>query len=196
MSLYIAETFILEEPQICSLHTINNYWKEMEVTWNDAMKDTPWEMYPASHNDDTFALKNGGDIDIDPVDTPLSKGVNEWQEYDVTSAIKDFIENPENNNGFMIRSSSEQQPHIYFSSEHEDKSKRPKLTFKISTPIKKQTTNKKTGINIRSLNNAVEITTPFKNSYSIKIFSLNGKKVVNFRNNKRKKLQLVIKLFV
>lgn len=195
LSLYIAETFITEEATLCSLHTIDKEWKEMEVTWNDAMTDTPWKMQPATHNDDSFALVHGGDIEIDPIDSPLSNGVDEWQEFNITSAIKDFIENPENNNGFMIRNSSEQQPHIYFSSEYEDINKRPKLTFKISTPITNLYIKNKTGINIRSINNFVEITTPFKNSYCIEIFSLNGKKVVNLSINKKKKAIIRIDAF-
>lgn len=159
----------------------------MEVTWNNAMKDSPWEMYPASHNDDTFALMNGGDIEIDPVDAPLSKTADEWQEFNVTSAIKDFIENPENNNGFTIRSSAEQCPHSYFSSDQEDKSKRPKLTFRTSTPITNILIGNSTnGIFIKTINKDLEVSVPFKNPYDIKIFSLNGKKVVNLTNNTKK----------
>lgn len=196
LSLYIAETFIIEGATLCSLHTIDKEWKEMEVTWNDAMKDIPWKMYPASHNDDSFSVEMAGDMEIDPIASPLSKNVNEWQVYDVTSSIKDYVENPENNNGFMIRNSSEQQPHIYFSSEYEDISKRPKLTFSTTTPITNTFTKKTNGgISVKPLNRDFEITVPFNNSYDIKIFSLNGKKVVNLTNKTEKKMILKNDLF-
>lgn len=114
---------------VCSLHTINIEWNEAEVTWLQADSNTSWLMVPQTMNDDTFALKSAGDIDIDPIATTMSDTVGFWQHWNVTETIKRFIENPDTNHGLMVRTSAELQPHYYYSSEHDSVELRPKLTF-------------------------------------------------------------------
>lgn len=117
----------IKPPAICSLHTLDYEWEEMEVCWNNASANQPWRMFAQTGNDDTFALEDAGDMDIDPVATTLSDTVGFWQKWNITEIIKYYLENPSENHGFMIRSSGDLQPHYFYSSNHDSIEIRPKL---------------------------------------------------------------------
>lgn len=165
---------------LCSLHTVDYEWNEMEVNWNQARDDQPWKMIPQTGNDDTFALESAGDMDIDPVSTTMSDTVGFWQHWNITEIIKTFIENPSENHGFMIRTSAELQPHYYYSSNHDSIEVRPKLTFYMNGVSIKSYNNNRIGKMITKVSlNKNNLSIKFKDDYtrSVRLFNVNGRAI-------------------
>ncbi len=93
------------------MHIITTEWEEDEVTWR-----TPWD-------------DDGGDFINNPLDENNNSDVQTWEDYDVTSAVEDFIDDPSSNYGFLIKHTAETVGVKFISSENSDQEKRPKLTL-------------------------------------------------------------------
>lgn len=178
----------IEEPAVCSLHTIDYDWEEMEVCWNFASNEQTWYMTAQTGNDDTFALEDAGDMDIDPVATTLSVETGEWQSWNVTDIIKFYIENPEENHGFMIRSSGDLQPHYFYSSDHDSVEIRPRLLVYTNGAIAnkyKILGNNNFKHNIQIKNSDLLFTFQNNTQREIQVFDIKGKMLEQiFDNNK------------
>lgn len=126
--LYVAHSWV-EGEAICTLHTIDVPWVENEVCWDIPAIGKEWKHYPVTSHDDSFNLMKGGDIGFEPIATSKMVATDQWQATKITETMKEYLHAPEKNNGVMIRSGAELQPHEFFSSEAEDSSLRPKLVF-------------------------------------------------------------------
>lgn len=103
-----------------TFHRLVRAWDESAVTWTKATAGANW-------------TKPGGDYSPTPVGAPglLSNNGTQggWEEYDVTSAIQTFVEDPSQNHGLLlIITTGSRNYHKYHSSEYSDVSLRPKLT--------------------------------------------------------------------
>lgn len=103
-----------------SVHRISRAWDESSVTWQKATTGTSWALA-------------GGDYVQTPIVTTgyLNSGV---ESFVVTTAIQEFVGNPLNNNGLLLRVSvSKIQKHGIRSSEYATVSMRPRLLVTTSS---------------------------------------------------------------
>lgn len=102
----------------------------------------PWDTYATWFKASSSSNWNskGGDFSMPALDTfHYKKGVNGWQRYDVTSAVNEFLKDPQSNHGFILAAyggndtqsdPSRNQNSLYHSSEYSTMiSNRPKLTL-------------------------------------------------------------------
>ena len=96
-----------------SVFRLTKDWSESSVKWN-----TPWST-------------NGGDFSTPALASSNNSSYNVWEDYDVTSAVKDMIENSGNNYGFIFKfdSMTPKKGVSIWSSESSQEDKRPKLTI-------------------------------------------------------------------
>ncbi len=98
------------------LYKLTSCWIDTLVTWR-----SPWE-------------KNGGDfVEFALIDSNDNSEVQVWENFDVTSTVKSHALCPAENFGFIIKFRRRSRCNVnYYSSEHSDQEKRPKLavTFK------------------------------------------------------------------
>jgi hypothetical protein len=95
------------------VHRITKDWGISSITWK-----APWD-------------SGGGDYDpiIEASNTNDQKG--KWEDFDVTDLVKEFIDNPSGNYGFIVKFLDDPLidfGSVSYSSEYSDISKRPKLT--------------------------------------------------------------------
>lgn len=126
------------EPMECSLFTLTKSWNVDEVTWSNADANTKWENTDLNtvSNINPNGVVGGGDYSRDNYTTTMTVDTNQWQNYDVTQAMKDIIENNIPYYGFLVKPYLECKGRYYNSSENNAIEKRPKLeiTYK-STDI-------------------------------------------------------------
>lgn len=113
---------------------------------------------------------------------------NVWEDYDVTETIQKFINGELENYGFCMGYRLDDFGCYYFSSEHADTQKRPKLTIEYNpTDIQKNFSYSKSTISFQSLNNSIKIDFN-ENYYSIKILNAMGNTIKSFENKKSIKI--------
>jgi hypothetical protein len=127
-----------------SLYKINAAWQEGTITWSNK---------PAIASS---ALTSAG-----------SSAINAWEDFTVTSAIKDVVENNAANNGFMIQFTSYNYGVIFRSSEYATASERPKLVITYEDDSSPLVTVKTPGGDIFQVGEDVEITWDAENTRSI-----------------------------
>ena len=102
-----------------SIFKVTRAWSEEEADWNNASYGQQWS-------------KEGGDYSSQAVAKvtawPRSNGKT-WMPFDVLDAVQEFVENPEENFGFMIVNTRKTQEVDFYSSEYTNKEQRPKLTI-------------------------------------------------------------------
>ena len=103
------------------IYRVSKDWSTAPVNWS-----SPW-------------TESGGDYNKEILDTvkEVKKGV--WETFDVSGTVKDFIDNPSSNFGFIafppmssLRENDNRADNhgcVAYSSEYADKDKRPKLTI-------------------------------------------------------------------
>ncbi len=112
-----------------------------------------------------------------------SSSENSWEEFDVSKAIKEFIDNSAENHGFMIKIPFNQSTHeknlVYVSSEASDATKRPKLTieYKEPTPIVQSKTIGTNGIQMKITDGHIALSIPLKDHYAVSVTNALGKTV-------------------
>ena len=159
------------------LYRITKEWKADEVTW--LMPKAGNKMW--NPGEDT--LEQGGAYTTDnSAETDYAEPEN-WEEYDITVMLKYFIDNPNENFGFILISDEEMNntQRAYASSDFtDDISQRPKLTIETETAItyfpQKGLKNK---INLKITNSAISFSLPFNNSL-VTVSNAKGQKVVSF----------------
>jgi hypothetical protein len=105
------------------LYRISRNWSEATATWKNASEGTLWnnpggDYLSTQISSATFARASG----------------KSWIQYNVLSAVRDFVINPASNYGFLIRNSTGSQEIIIASSENSTKTRGPKLTVTYETP--------------------------------------------------------------
>ena len=102
---------------ITNVHAVSREWNETEVTWNKATDSDWWDGAGGDYNSDVEAS------------FPFtSNAVGTWQDFDVTSLVQDFVDNPGSNYGFFLYMNSVMVAIEYTSSESNNTDERPKLT--------------------------------------------------------------------
>ncbi len=99
-----------------SVYRITDSWSQSNITWNSK---------PSSNNT--------------VLDSSINTSINIWEDFNVTSAIKDMVENGGDNNGFLIKFPLELKYSYLgariWSSEYSTANLRPKLTISYSTEV-------------------------------------------------------------
>lgn len=106
-----------------TIHKVTKAWDEMRATWR-----IPWQT-------------SGGDFIANPLDENNSASVRAWEDYDVTSAVQEFMNNPSQNHGFLLKHARKGSGVKFISSENTNQANRPKLTlyYEIDTEAPKIT---------------------------------------------------------
>jgi hypothetical protein len=118
-----------------SLYKITGTWEEGAIKWSNK---------PAQSSS---ALATAG-----------NSSINVWEKFDVTSAIKDVVENNAANNGFMIQFSTYNYGVSFRSSEYTTAAQRPKLVVTYEDNTAPTVTVKTPGGDIFNPGDDVEIT--------------------------------------
>lgn len=200
LELKIAEAGIYVPQNRCILYPLTKPWKENEVTFNSADKDTPWE-----YSFTSFAGKSvigGGNIDTAFRVTSSEHTIKDtWVAFDVTEIIKETLNKPEKFHGFLVAeglvfegmqagkdhgydtAGSFNNMRFYYSSEYETVENRPKLTLEFegdaiiqSNYLALQTFSAIRGSNYLRIENNSE------NNYSVDLFEIKGRIVQNIEN--------------
>ena len=102
-------------------------WQELEATWNDYSSSNSWS-------------SSGGDFNATATDTVNfnSSSLDSWIKFNVTYDTQNFIENPSNNYGWLIKDADDSISKIrryYYSSNYGvDTSKRPQMSINYTLP--------------------------------------------------------------
>ena len=140
------------------------------TTWEYSKKDSKWSTAGGEYNTTPMVL-----VEYTPI--PL-----DWEDYDVTSFIKEYVTNPEKNCGFIIiadpASSGMNMARYYISSENEDdKENRPKLSIEYATditiPFTQKTTSNVIGHSLGK--NSLSLSFPGSVKYRLSITDTKGR---------------------
>lgn len=164
------------DANVC-IYTIDKLWNENEVSWSNATNNSLWQNAGGDYTN--IVLKQRENFDG-------SKTFN----FNVTSAVKTFISNPENNHGFMLI--PERIADIVYdfkSKENSDNSGRPKLIITYDSQsnnsnVFKIGPNKIVQVNYQ--NNTLKMMGLKNGKYQISLYSIKGenlyKKDINISN--------------
>lgn len=155
-----------------SIYTISRSWNANEVTWMNANSNNEWMNY-------------GGDYNVTPLATvPFVENGN-WETYNVTTAIREFIENPGSNHGFIIVNNDTCLDRVYAASENGTDSLGPKLTITSSTGIINLATIKiiDNNITVTITSERVRLFIPFNKNYKVSILDIKGRLLISFSAN-------------
>lgn len=103
---------------VIGAYLLRREWEACAVTWNQ-----PWQEPSAD---------GAQDRDSEPWSEAAAERAPSWLEFDVTGLVQDWLRDPGNNYGLIIKSFEAALPshHIFFASDHPAVSSRPKLTIK------------------------------------------------------------------
>lgn len=140
-----------------SLFRLTKDWSESSVNWS-----TPW-------------TTKGGDFSTSALASSNNSSYNVWEDYDVTSAVTDMVENGGNNYGFIFKfdSMTPKKGVSIWSSESSQEDKRPKLTITYESP----TSIKPYGFTIAHAER-----------YNVKITNIQGREIASFETRDIKQL--------
>ena len=113
LSIYPFKNYWEGENGPKSVFRLTKDWSESSVTWS-----TPWST-------------GGGDFSTPALASNTNSSYNVWEDYDITTAIKDMVESGGNNYGFIFKfdSMTPKKGVSIWSSESSQDDKRPKLTI-------------------------------------------------------------------
>lgn len=170
---------LLDSGSICF---ISRSWDVKEVTWIKADASNNWNNIGGDYIQEVIATTEF----LDPFN---------WENYTVTSAIKEFIKNPDTNYGLLVAARYDYindttistPDRIYISSEYDVDSLRPKLTIKYNPSIGIINFSSATIFNNRILMNiaseGVKFYIPFNKVYTVSILDIKGKQLISFSDN-------------
>jgi len=212
-----GDTAVAGKPNVCSLFTITKEWVESEVTWNNADKDTKWEMLDPDTKfynpniGDSVSNPGGCDYDQGPVDIIDYVDANAWENYDVTEVIKQVFNSGKPFYGFMIKQFLEPveednginaiakgpEGRVYYSSENDETDKRPKLTITytssgINTTILSQLSD---NISIVRKDDKIMLFIPFERANEVFIYNIKGQKQFSLTGGKSGWIDLPLHYF-
>ncbi len=162
----------------CSLFVATRAWNKDEITWNRAQVGVSWADSFPGHL--VPFVHGGGDYNSSLVSTAVLPADSSWITIDVTSAISSFIQNPDQNFGFVLKDKDTQKGYFYTSSKYSDPTQRPKLTLSYETsaiiPVENSSIK---GMKIEAVSGAVKMTFPHSGQYSAKLHDAKGRLVVS-----------------
>lgn len=153
------------DANVC-IYTLDQPWKENEVSWSNATNSSYWQNGGGDYTN--LVIKQREDFNSVKTFT-----------FDVTSAIRNFVNNPTNNHGFILIPERIADIIYYFKSkENSDISGRPKLTISYDLQSNKFNTIKNPNNKLVWLNysnNILEVGGLKKGDYYISIYNVKGK---------------------
>lgn len=160
---------------VCSLFIYKRSWDVSTATWNRANATTKW-------------TTPGGDFKREFIAWTPFADTNTWESFDVTKIVREFLQNPDSNYGFFLKTGYNNIERRYYSSDYEVDSLRPKLTITTSTAITNKFAEQDIGNNIHleSVSKVVKFYIPFEGSYTISILNINGKQIYLTNGNQKK----------
>ena len=113
LSIYPFKNYYEGENGPKSVFRLTKDWSESSVTWS-----SPWST-------------GGGDFSATALASSSNSSYNVWEDYDVTSAVKDMVESSGENCGFLFKfdSMTPKKGVSVYSSEASQTDKRPKLAI-------------------------------------------------------------------
>ena len=164
-----------------SVRIIPRSWIESEVTWASADASNPW-------------TNKGGDFEPEVVVTVPFVESPGWEEYNLTSAVKEFVKNPSSNFGVIIASVTDYKDiqdqkspdRLYIASDYTDSiALRPKMTITTTTGIINLATTKVFNNNIilNITSEGVKFYIPFNKNYKVSISDIKGRQLFSFSGN-------------
>ncbi len=150
------------------MHKITETWEVNSVTW---------ENQPA--------------FPYNALDENSNTSIAVWEDYDVTSAVKEMVADGSKNYGFMVKFPYEEdyKGARIRSSEASEQSERPKLTvtYDPDTDIDYFTTPAKSQqFQIRKIAGSLFLSVPFPGTYTASISDLKGRKLTSFTADENK----------
>jgi hypothetical protein len=169
LSIYPYASYYEGENGPKSLFLLTKDWDESSVLWN-----TPW-------------TTGGGDFSTPAIASNSNSSYNVWEDYEITSAIKDMVENGADNFGFIFKfdSMTPKKGVSIHSSESAVEDKRPKLTitYEIPTEIVSPIIKQNIQIHIQKTSDSYMINVPELNNYTVSMYDLQGKQLNSFAAN-------------
>lgn len=155
-----------------TLYTVTKQWNQKEANWNNATKATAWS-------------KKGGDFNATAVAKLTDTNYVQWENFDVTQAVKDFLKTPGSNYGFLLKFDSYTPSHLvlYASSEDVDSVKnRPKLTITVeeATGIIHAAVSQNNLIQVMRSNGSLKMHIPFKGNTAVSLLNMEGRQIASF----------------
>lgn len=156
---------------VYEVYKVTKEWNENGASWIKSTSSVNWDIY-------------GGDYESTALSSfSYSGSYNGWFDFSVTSALKDFIDNPSINYGLIVLvpggvdsvydNQTKDQETYFHSSEASDESLRPKLTVTYDPGTS-------------TMQNDIKIAIP--ESYKVTIINMQGRKVASFMLNDIKQL--------
>lgn len=105
---------------VIKVYTLNQAWDEDITDWKKATSSTEWENSWGGgipYGQQTITKSN-----YDPSTTKV------WHDYSITDAVADWVDNPEENHGIILKIDDEKSEFICKSTESSDQTLLPKLT--------------------------------------------------------------------
>lgn len=158
-------------------YRITKGWQESDASWT-----SPWD-------------SAGGDYDNTPLGKYAWNGNSDriWFTFSVTSAVADYVKNPDVNYGFLIINEtmdplSKPQRNYFRSSEYSDEELGPKLTitYEPSTGIIKGNSKQINRIKIKNTTDAVMIYVSFTVKHKLTILDIKGRQVAKIITDAKK----------
>lgn len=162
-------------------------WTTEQATWLHAKSEDKWDPQSTDFLDQggTFTEENGAEV--------LYAAPETWEDFDVTAIVKHFLNNPNENFGFLSidDEANGHTQRLYASSDYaDDQTLRPKLAIEYETAI---TWFPQTGlrdkINLNITNATVSFTLPFNNCLTT-ISNAKGQRILSFEGNTGDKYQV------
>lgn len=120
----------------------------------------------------------GGDYNPQSIATETYAGPGEWENYNVTSKMQEYINNPELNYGFiLVPSDNTLTGRIYRSSEYWDTGERPKLTItyeQTAVRPEKSIVRGNKGIGLEIISNMLMLRLSHGQDFHVRLCRLNG----------------------
>lgn len=152
------------------VHKITSAWDESAATWIKATSSKNWN-------------NKAGDISskISTTNFKPFETLNKWVDFDVKSAIVDFVGNPSKNFGILILISGQQAEAVFSSSENSNQDYKPKLTVEYDpSAIIFNSTIQMAKLGFKVIKNSKEISISLFNTTSeISIYGLSGRNINN-----------------
>ena len=151
LSIYPIKSYYEGENGPKSVFRLTKDWEESSVTWS-----RPW-------------TTGGGDFEAQALASSTNSAYNVWEDYDITSAVKNMVESGGNNYGFIFKfdSMTPKKGVSIWSSEGSQEANRPKLTITYDPPVE-----------------IIPIPKPMTNisvgPYKVSIVNLQGREITSF----------------
>ena len=116
-----------ENTATVDVYLLNRPWQAEQATWQRATSTQFWSAPGANASPD--------DRSSFPYDTVEVDELQQWYDWTITALVQDWLQNPEGNNGIILKAFAVPKVQYYFaSSEYNNPTARPKLTIRYWTP--------------------------------------------------------------